>query len=67
MRLTPLSMERYGMPGLTYLAVMLGVIALIAILVIPSLFHKKCSKCGTRNSLDAKVCSGCGGPFPTDT
>lgn len=63
----PKSMERFGMPGFTYLAVMLGVIALIAIVVIPSLFHKKCSKCGIRNSLDAKVCSGCGEPFPTDS
>lgn len=59
-------MERNGMPGLTYLAVMLGIIALIAFLVAPSLFHKKCPKCGTRNSLDARVCSNCGDPFAED-
>ena len=54
------------MPGIAYLAVMLGVIALIAILVIPSLFLKKCSKCGIRNSLDARICSSCGERFPED-
>ena len=59
-------MERNGMPGLTYLAAMLGVIALIAIMVVPSLFQKKCQRCDTRNSLDARVCSNCGNPFPED-
>lgn len=52
------------MPGITYLAVMLGVIAVIAIVVIPSLLRKKCPNCGTRNSLDASVCSECGELFP---
>ncbi len=54
------------MPGITYVAVMLGAIVLIAVMVIPSLLHKKCQKCGTRNSLDAKLCSSCGEPFPTE-
>ncbi len=55
------------MPGFAYLAVMLGVIALIAVFVIPSLLRKKCSKCGIKNSLDAKVCSDCGERFPEDS
>jgi ribosomal protein L40E len=59
-------MERNGMPGLTYLAIMLGVIAIVAIVAAPSLFHKKCQKCGTRNSLDARACSTCGDAFPED-
>ncbi|GMV94474.1 MAG: hypothetical protein AMXMBFR82_42520 [Candidatus Hydrogenedentota bacterium] len=63
-RAAPCGMERIGMPGFTYLAVMLGVIAVIAVVVIPSLLRKKCPSCGTRNSLDARVCSSCGGPFP---
>lgn len=46
-----------------YVAVMLGVILLITIAVTPSLFRKKCSECGARNSLDAKTCAKCGAPF----
>ena len=49
-----------------YLAVMLGVILVIAALVIPSLVRKKCSACGARNSLDAKACTTCNAPFPDD-
>ena len=54
------------MPGKIYLFALLGVIALVTIVAVPSLFRKKCLKCGARNSLDAKECGGCGAPFPEE-
>ncbi|HPC15161.1 MAG TPA: hypothetical protein P5318_05600 [Candidatus Hydrogenedentes bacterium] len=49
-----------------YLTVMLGVIALACVVSIPSLFRKKCRKCGARNGIEARVCIQCGAPFPED-
>jgi len=49
-----------------YLTVMLGVIALACVVSIPSLFRKKCRKCGARNGIEACVCIQCGAPFPED-
>ena len=49
-----------------YLAIMLGVIAVMCAVTIPSLFRKKCSECGARNSLDAKECAKCKAPFRDD-
>ena len=51
------------MPGKIYLFVLLGVIALVTVIAVPSLFRKKCMKCGARNPLDATECGGCGAPF----
>jgi len=49
-----------------YLGVMLGVIVLVFAWVTPALIRKKCSECGARNSLDAKVCAKCAASFPND-
>lgn len=49
-----------------YLIVMLGVIAAITVVVLPSLIRKKCSVCGARNTLDAKTCAKCNAQFPDD-
>jgi hypothetical protein len=51
----------------TYVGIMLGVILVIALVVIPSLFRKKCQKCGARNALDAKVCVACRQAFPDES
>jgi hypothetical protein len=55
------------MPGAVYLAVMLGIIILIAVWVVPSVIRKRCPKCGTRNSLDAVACVTCDARFPVDS
>ena len=47
-----------------YLMVMMGIIALICAASVPSLFFKKCAKCGRRNGIEAPVCKQCGTPFP---
>jgi len=47
-----------------YLAVMLGIIALICAASVPSLFFKKCANCGRRNGIEASVCKHCGTQFP---
>jgi hypothetical protein len=49
-----------------YLPVMLGIIALVTIVSVPSLFWKKCPSCGRRNILDAVTCQVCGAPFPEE-
>lgn len=49
-----------------YLTVMLGAIALACVISIPSLFRKKCAKCGARNGIEARVCVQCGEAFPDD-
>ena len=46
-----------------YLIVMLGVILVATAVAVPSLFRKKCPKCGARNGLDAPACARCGAPF----
>jgi len=47
-----------------YLVIMLGIIAVITIASVPSLFRKACPKCGMKNWLEAKACKQCGAPFP---
>jgi ribosomal protein L40E len=47
-----------------YLTVMLGIIAIICAASVPSLFFKKCAKCGRRNGIEASVCKRCGALFP---
>jgi ribosomal protein L40E len=49
-----------------YLAVMLGIIALVTAASIASLFFKKCPKCGVRNGLEARSCKKCGAAFPEE-
>jgi len=49
-----------------YLAVMVGVIALVTVISVPSLFFKRCAGCGRRNILDAVHCRGCGMAFPEE-
>ena len=46
-----------------YLVIMLGIIAVITIASVPSLFRKTCPKCRSRNWLEAKSCKQCGTPF----
>ncbi|HEX72428.1 MAG TPA: zinc-ribbon domain-containing protein [Candidatus Hydrogenedentes bacterium] len=47
-----------------YLVVMVGIIAVITAISVPSLFFKKCPKCGRRNLLKATACSACGTELP---
>lgn len=49
-----------------YLTLMLGVVAVMVAIVVPSLLKKKCEKCGVRNGLDATACSTCEHPFPKE-
>ena len=49
-----------------YLWVMVGIIALVTFISVPSLFLKKCPSCSRRNGLDAKICKACGAAFPED-
>jgi|GEM_PF-580929 len=51
------------MSGGLYLAVMLGIIAVVTGVSVPSLFRKKCPTCGARNGLDARMCKKCGAAF----
>jgi ribosomal protein L40E len=47
-----------------YLAVMVGVMALVTVVCVPSLLRRRCRACGARNSLESDLCSRCGTPFP---
>jgi len=49
-----------------YLAVMLGVIAVVTAVSVPSLFWKKCPRCGARNGLDNQTCKRCDAAFPEE-
>lgn len=49
-----------------YLGVMLAIIALVTAVSVPSLFRKRCPRCGAKNSLDAKTCKKCTAVFPED-
>lgn len=49
-----------------YLVVMVGIIAVISAIAIPSLFFKKCPQCGRRNRLDANTCAACGAALPEE-
>jgi len=50
-----------------YALLMVGVIALVGVVVVPALLRKRCGGCGTRNPLDATMCSACRRPFPEDS
>ena len=47
-----------------YLIVMMSIIAVICAASVPSLFFKKCAKCGKRNGIEATSCKECGTAFP---
>ncbi len=47
------------MPVWLYMVVMLGIIAVVGAVSVPSLLRQKCPKCGQRNLLDAKECTAC--------
>lgn len=49
-----------------YLAVMLGIIAVVLVASVPSLFRKKCRACSAKNGLEARACKQCGAAFPDD-
>ena len=51
------------MTSTLYLIVMLGIIILVTLLSVPSLFRKACPDCGTKNWLEAKTCKKCGKTF----
>lgn len=42
---------------------MLGVIGVVSVVAVATLFHKRCAQCGAKNGLDATVCQVCGAPF----
>ena len=50
----------------TYLVIMVGIIAVVALVSVPGLFRKRCPDCGTWNSLEASNCSHCPHVFPED-
>lgn len=52
--------------GYLYLAVMVGVIALVTLISVPSLFTRRCPKCGARNRIEARLCRACGFELPAD-
>lgn len=52
--------------AIIYLAVMVGIIAVMTAVLVPALLWKKCPSCGTRNMLDARECKRCKQPFPAD-
>lgn len=49
-----------------YLVVMVGVIALTALVALPALMFKRCPGCGKINLVDARVCRTCGHVFPEE-
>jgi ribosomal protein L40E len=50
-----------------YLVIMVGIIALVTAVSVPSLFLKKCPHCGKRNGLEARICRACGADLPEET
>ena len=43
-----------------YVSVMFGVMVIIILFTVPSLFRRKCPACKHRNKLDSDVCEKCG-------
>jgi uncharacterized OB-fold protein len=43
---------------------MLSIIAVISVASVPSLFFRKCAKCGKRSGIESSNCKHCGEPFP---
>ncbi|MBW7864049.1 MAG: hypothetical protein GX580_17455 [Candidatus Hydrogenedens sp.] len=52
--------------GYLYLAVMVGVITLVTLVSVPSLFTRRCPKCGARNRIEARHCRACGLALPME-
>lgn len=55
-----------GFMGYLYLAVMVGVITLVTLVSVPSLFTRRCPKCGARNRIEARHCRACGLALPME-
>lgn len=47
-----------------YLTLMLGALAVLIAILVPTMFFVRCSGCGARNGLDASVCRKCGAEMP---
>mgnify|MGYP001496506740 CR=1 FL=1 len=47
-----------------YLMVMVGIITVVTLISVPSLFLKRCPKCGKRNLLSDAICKACGAELP---
>lgn len=47
-----------------YLMVMVSIITVVTLISVPSLFLKRCPKCGKRNLLNESVCKACGAKLP---
>jgi ribosomal protein L40E len=52
------------MSGVTYVVVMLSIMAYVTVIVVPSLLRRRCRKCGARSAMDAPRCRKCGEAFP---
>jgi uncharacterized OB-fold protein len=51
---------------LVYLIVMVAIVVVVSAVTMPSLFFKRCGKCGVRNFVDTTACKKCGEPFPAE-
>ena len=49
-----------------YLLVMVGIIAVVTAVSVPSLFFRKCPACGKRNAVDADRCRACSAALPQE-
>lgn len=49
-----------------YLVVMVGIILTVVLISVPSLFTRRCPKCGHKNPLEAQTCRACGEAFPAE-
>ena len=58
------AVESVSVSSTIYLVIMVGIIALVTAVSVPSLFWKKCPACGKHNHLDAETCKACGAEFP---
>ncbi len=63
---TPKHLEIGLLSSTLYLVIMVGIIALVTLVSVPSLFLRKCPECGKRNSLEAPVCRSCGAALPEE-
>ncbi|HOC67454.1 MAG: hypothetical protein BWX80_02089 [Candidatus Hydrogenedentes bacterium ADurb.Bin101] len=54
------------MINVCYLAIMGGIVVLIALLSIPSLFWPKCAACKRRTWVARDTCAACGAPMRDD-
>ncbi|MFP6583821.1 MAG: hypothetical protein VCD00_14875 [Candidatus Hydrogenedentota bacterium] len=47
-----------------YLTIMLGLLGILIVILVPTMFRTRCRACGTWNKLDAKECRGCHAMLP---